>query len=281
MTDATAEDTPKIDSELIRLHRRLQELRAIREIVSDRRTLMPDDYDEAFTLLVASETRYRRLPRVEILRQFDGWCDRWRDVGREYTQTKLFGFIDGALDSASRRFLRRIDDRRFIFFNYRVADAYDQVMLMYEGITRRFGAIASFLDNRDIKLASDFEFQIVEKLNSVRVFLVCIGPRWNITSQSKQSDWVVREIRHALDREKAYRDGTGDPLNILPVLLNGTRMPREDELPVTIKELGSRQGVYLNPDERFVLDPSALANPIVEIILRQVTEPPTKAEVGS
>lgn len=270
MNDTRVMDPHKIDTELVRLQRRLQELRAIREIVSDRRTLMPDDYDEAFTLLVASETRYRRLPRVEVLRQFDGWCDRWRDVGLEFPQTKLFGFIDGALDSASRRFLRRIDEGRFIFFNYRVADSQDPVRIMHEGLTRRFGSIASFLDNRDIKLARDFESQIEGALASIRVFLVCIGPQWKVNAGSTRQDWVVREIKHALDREKRYQAGQGTPLNILPVLLNGTRMPREDELPTDIRELSRRQGVYINPDERFVQDPGVLANPIVEIVLHQI-----------
>jgi hypothetical protein len=142
---------------------------------------------------------------------------------------------------------------------------------MHEGINRRFGSIASFLDNRDIKLARDFESQIEAALASIRVFLVCIGKQWGVdNSRSSQEDWVVREIAHALHREKQYHDGQGTPLSILPVLLNGTRMPPEDELPTDIRELSRRQGVYINPDERFVQDPGVLANPIVEIVLNQL-----------
>lgn len=269
-TAPTQAGSAPIDAELVRLQRRLQELRAIRDIVSDRRTLMPDDYDEAFALLVASETRYRRLPRVAVLRDFARWGDRWGDVGRESSQTKLFGFIDGALDSASRRLVRRIDERQFIFFNYRVDDAREQVRLMYDGITRRFGSIAAFLDNRSIRLAADFERQIDAALESVRIFLVCIGPDWNVRAASSSTEWVVVEIKRALGRERRFRTAGGTPLAILPVLLNGVRMPEESQLPDAIKGLAKFQGVRVSPDERFAKNPGVLADRIVEILLEQL-----------
>jgi hypothetical protein len=76
------------------------------------------------------------------------------------------------------------------------------------------------------------------------VFLVIIGPKWLKDKRLHQpDDFVAIEIAAAL-----FQD-----IRVIPVLVNGARMPKESELPFVLKALARIQAVevrdtHFNPD---------------------------------
>ena len=70
--------------------------------------------------------------------------------------------------------------------------------------------------------------------------LVLIGPGWLSERLSAPRDWVRLEILAGLRHPAAV---------VVPLLVNGARMPTADELPETIAGLAGRNAVVLPGDE--------------------------------
>jgi hypothetical protein len=81
--------------------------------------------------------------------------------------------------------------------------------------------------------------------------IVMIGPNWasiaDATGRRRlddPNDWVVAEIERALKQDK----------KIFPVQIEGASMPKEPELPPSIRELASIQGNMPLRFESFAAD---------------------------
>jgi len=100
-----------------------------------------------------------------------------------------------------------------------------------------------FVDVDNIPIGVDFEAHLQTKISQCDAVLAVIGPGW-LTARApngkprldSSDDFVRTEIAAALQR--------GIP--VVPVLLDGTPMPRADQLPADIRGLVKRNGAQLD-----------------------------------
>ncbi|MBL8558238.1 MAG: toll/interleukin-1 receptor domain-containing protein [Hyphomonadaceae bacterium] len=122
-----------------------------------------------------------------------------------------------------------------IFIGYRRDDTADVAGRIYDALARRFGRDRLFKDVDNLKPGADFGAYIGGVLPKCRVFLALIGPNW-LDSRDEDGrrrlddpgDWVRVEIETALSTKG---------LTVVPVLVNGARMPRAEEVPESMRGL--------------------------------------------
>ncbi len=147
-----------------------------------------------------------------------------------------------------------------IFVGYRRDDTADVAGRIYDAMAQRFGKQRVFKDVDNIGPGVDFGDYIKTVLPRCRVALVLIGPHW-LESKDETGkrrldddhDWVRIEIETAL--------ATPDVL-VVPVLVNGARMPRGEEVPDSLKPLLRRNAAIIRRDPDFHDDVERLATAI-------------------
>ena len=100
-----------------------------------------------------------------------------------------------------------------------------------------------FVDVDNIPIGMDFEAHLQTKISQCHAVLAVIGPGW-LPAQAPNGkprldspdDFVRTEIAAALQRR----------IPVVPVLLDGTPMPRVDQLPVDIRGLVTRHGAQFD-----------------------------------
>lgn len=115
---------------------------------------------------------------------------------------------------------------------------------LYDGIVAAFGEGRVFMDSMDIILpGQDFARAISDRVARASTMLVVIGPGWREARDSagslridNPSDFVHLEIAQALSRS----------IRVVPVLVDGARIPTESELPPSLQSLARRQAVELS-----------------------------------
>ena len=132
-----------------------------------------------------------------------------------------------------------------IFLSYRRDDSDHQTGRIRDRLSREFGNDAIFMDVDGIPLGVNFAERINEEIGQSDVLVTIIGNRWLALSDDKgarrldnPADAVRIEISSALKRN----------IPIIPILLDGAKVPSVDVLPEDIKELAYRNGL----DVRFV-----------------------------
>ena len=133
-----------------------------------------------------------------------------------------------------------------VFLSYRRADAPYAAGRLADRLGERF---ALFMDI-DIAPGLHFGHALTEAVSSCDVMLVLIGQSWlNAMGDDGRRrledprDWVVQEIEAALARD----------VTVIPVLVDGARMPTPTELPPALESLGFRQAISLR-HESFATD---------------------------
>jgi flagellar biosynthesis GTPase FlhF len=142
-----------------------------------------------------------------------------------------------------------------IFINYRREDSRADARSVYQRLERAFGKSRLFMDVDTIQKGRDFTKVLDEHLAQSDVVLAIIGSRW-LTAQDESGtrrlddpeDFVRVEIARALKRDIA----------VIPVLVDGARMPKASELPDDLKPLSRRQASIVT-HENFGSDVEALA----------------------
>src|SRR5215217_8320128 len=141
-----------------------------------------------------------------------------------------------------------------IFISYRRQETAYPAGWLYDRLADRFGGGQVFKDVDSIELGDDFVEVITRAVGSCDVLLALIGNQWlTITDQHGRRrlddphDFVRLEIEAALSRN----------IRVIPILVDGARMPSADELPDSLDRLVRRQALELNP-VRFDSDPSRL-----------------------
>ena len=157
-----------------------------------------------------------------------------------------------------------------IFICYRREDAGYPAGWLFDQLTARLGADRVFKDVDSIEPGDDFTDVITEAVSSCAVLLAVIGPRWLAAAGPDErrlddaGDFVRLEIEAALARG----------VRVIPVLVDGARMPRPDQLPASLAPLARRQAIALS-HSRFSADLAGLLN-VLDRELRPapVQEPP-------
>ncbi len=127
-----------------------------------------------------------------------------------------------------------------IFISYRRDDSQGQSGRLYDRLATEFGRDLLFMDVDAIPLGVNFVKVLREEVGKCDVLLAVIGPSWlHVKDEDggrrldKSHDPVRIEIGTALARD----------IPVIPILLDGTRMPKPADLPDELRELSLRNGL--------------------------------------
>ncbi len=131
---------------------------------------------------------------------------------------------------------------RAIFVSYRRNDSEGEAGRLFADLVNHFGEASVFMDVAAIEMGRDYRIAIDQSVATCGVLLAIIGRDWidakNEAGQRRlddPNDFVRLETASALKRV----------IPVVPVLVQGARMPRPDQLPDDLKELAYRNGVEL------------------------------------
>src|ERR1043166_628313 len=129
-----------------------------------------------------------------------------------------------------------------IFISYRREDSSPYAGRLHDRLCDHFGTDQVFMDVDDINPGADFASLIEQKVASCDALIAVIGKhclmRGEETGRSRlddSQDFVRLEVEHALRRN----------ILVIPALVEGAQMPREEDLPTALNELTQRQAVEL------------------------------------
>ena len=149
-----------------------------------------------------------------------------------------------------------------IFISYRREDAAAAAGRLHDHLTARFGRETVFMDVDAIEPGVDFHEVLNTQVSACDVLIAVIGRDWlSATDADGNSrladpdDFVQIEISAALDRN----------VRVIPVLVDGARMPKSDELPEPLRALARRNAAEIS-HSRFVMDVDRLSDVIGKIV---------------
>lgn len=149
-----------------------------------------------------------------------------------------------------------------IFISYRREDTEGHAGRLFEGLRARFGDDSVFMDVVAIEPGVDFRQVIDAKIAKCDVLLALIGRQWlsagdgsGVRRIDDAQDFVRLEIAAALKR--------GIP--VIPVLVQGARMPSAEQLPDDLSDLAFRNAVELT-HARWESDLGVLAKALARLI---------------
>ena len=160
-----------------------------------------------------------------------------------------------------------------IFINYRRDDAPGVAGRLFDRLSKNFSPREIFMDVDAMRPGLDFVKQLDEQVSKCDVVLAVIGPGWLNAVDEKgrrkldlPRDYVRIELASALRRE----------IPVIPLLVNGTAMPFEEDLPEELKSLPNRHALELR-HTRFAADSDAVIRALNDIMprrgrLRRITQ---------
>jgi streptogramin lyase len=141
-----------------------------------------------------------------------------------------------------------------IFISYRREDAAGHAGWLRDGLAAHFGEDEVFMD-LGLEPGVDFVEQIEAGISGCAAMLAVIGPEWLTVTAADggrrledEGDFVRLEIATAIARPG---------LRVIPILVNGARVPDAEELPDDLKPLARRQAIELT-NARWKYDVSRL-----------------------
>jgi hypothetical protein len=127
-----------------------------------------------------------------------------------------------------------------IFISYRRDDSAGHAGRVHDRLQRVFGRDLLFMDVDSIPLGTNFVEVLAEEITKCDALLAIIGPGWLDARDEKgqrrvenPDDFVRIEIGTALKRG----------IRVIPVLLEGSHVPKADQLPDDLKGLALRNGL--------------------------------------
>lgn len=143
-----------------------------------------------------------------------------------------------------------------VFINYRRRDAEHVAGRLFDRLEQDFSEDQLFFDVDNIPPGEDFVAYLHDQVEACDVLLALVGPNWrneldaqDHRGEEQTRDFVRIEIEAALQKGK----------KVIPVLVSGAEMPREDELPPSLRPFSRRNAVRLT-HERFKADAAGIAN---------------------
>jgi hypothetical protein len=135
-----------------------------------------------------------------------------------------------------------------IFLSYRRDDTGIICERVALRLAAKFGPKSVFRDASAIYVGSDWEHTLRAAMEDCYVVVALIGPEWAGTQGRSRihepGDYVRLELATALAKQK----------RVLPVLVNGARMPLRQELPPDLASLADIPPLFLRPDPAFDTD---------------------------
>jgi len=149
---------------------------------------------------------------------------------------------------------------------------------MYDRLVAEFGREHVFKDVDDIPLGVDFAEHLDKAVGQCQVVLVIIGKTWTTVVDEdgnrrldNPDDFVRIEVESALTR--------GIP--VIPVLLEGVRMPNRGQLPKSLHPLVRRNGTQVGYDPRFHTDMNRLIKGLQALMRVAESAPGPEAKPGA
>ena len=131
-----------------------------------------------------------------------------------------------------------------IFISYRREETAYPAGWLYDRLAGRYGDGQIFKDVDSIELGDDFVEVITSAVGNCDVLLALVGDEWlTITDADGRrrlddpNDFVRLEIEAALTRN----------VRVIPILVDGSRMPHAEEVPASLAGLARRQALELSP----------------------------------
>jgi TIR domain len=129
-----------------------------------------------------------------------------------------------------------------IFISYRRADTRQEATLLSAALSKN-GAFDVFLDVERLPIGMEFPTELQTALMRTEIFVVMIGPDWIAATESDgrrrlddRDDYVRVELRTALQLD----------IPVVPFLVRGACMPKENDLPQDIAGLARRQAFVVH-----------------------------------
>jgi hypothetical protein len=156
-----------------------------------------------------------------------------------------------------------------IFLNYRREDTRGYAGRLYDRLTSRFREDQIFRDIDAIPPGIDYMEYVDQVVGQCDVMLVLIGETWISVKDGRgrrrledPRDLVRLEIAAALERN----------IPVVPVLIQGARMPTEEDLPEHIEGLARRNALEMS-DSHWNHDWERLTRALDQLASRQVPNP--------
>ncbi|MFI8391956.1 toll/interleukin-1 receptor domain-containing protein [Streptomyces sp. NPDC085540] len=152
----------------------------------------------------------------------------------------------------------------YVFINFRRADTGATGPHIDTALRSEFGGQAAFRDQRSLRAGRDYREQLERGIRKCDLLLVVMGAHWASVRDDagrrcidREEDWVRKEIALAL----TYK------LPVMPVLVDGAKLPSIHELPEDIQSLVHQQVVYFRPHQEHIDFP-----PLFDAIRAEVPE---------
>jgi len=152
-----------------------------------------------------------------------------------------------------------------IFISYRRGDTAGYAGRLSDRLAARVGSGRVFMDVEDVCPGEDFAKTIQDGIAHCAVVVVVIGPQWLELLRSHSpddNDYVCLEIEAALKAGSA----------IIPARVGGASMPREADLPLSLRELSRREAVDIR-DVSFDADVRKLGDAAAAVASIGTVEP--------
>ena len=138
-----------------------------------------------------------------------------------------------------------------IFICYRRDDSAYVTGHINDRLRREFGEESIFTDVDRIALGVDFRNTLDKMVSECQILLAVIGEHWltvknqeDVLRLQDPADFVRIEIESALQRN----------IPVIPLLVEGTKMPSKDQLPESLKDFAFRNGTQIRPAPDFHTD---------------------------
>jgi hypothetical protein len=148
-----------------------------------------------------------------------------------------------------------------VFICYRRGETAAYAGRLYDAMVARFGEENVFMDV-DMPPGVDFERRITEVVSGCVALLIVMGPNWASTTEGEgrridnPRDFVRLEVETGLHRPD---------VTPIPVLVNGARMPRREDLPEEIRDIARRNAIELS-NGRWTYDVGRLMEALDELL---------------
>jgi len=143
-----------------------------------------------------------------------------------------------------------------IFISYRRADSQTITGRMYDRLVSEFGQHNVFKDVHDIHLGDDWREVLSQQVIESDVVLAVIGAKWLTITDAEGKrrldnvdDYVRLEVVSGLKNKSGL---------VIPVLVDGMLLPKEEHLPDDLSDLVYRQFIQIREDPDFHNDMTRL-----------------------
>jgi hypothetical protein len=146
---------------------------------------------------------------------------------------------------------------------------------IFDRLEGHYGQGHVFMDIDNIPYGTDFRHHLQDTLDRCDILLVVVGPRWFGRNEADQprlfeeSDWVRLEVATALEKK----------IPVIPLLVEGARMPKPGDLPKDLEGFAYRQAAVLDVGVDFRVHMERLTKSMDRILaLRKSSEPQAALE---